>query len=68
MFQVESVQKAFLGRRARLKALGAIGGGASFATEAGTWDIALPDSVAAGDVIDVQVPAFVQLHIGQTLS
>jgi len=68
MFEVESVQKAFLGRRARLKALGAIGGAATFATETGTWDITLPESVAPGDVIDVHVPAFVHLHIGQTLS
>jgi hypothetical protein len=70
MFEVEAVDQGFLGKRARLRALGEAGdsGKNTFAANDDLWVKSLQRSFAAGDVVTVILPAYVKLQVGQTLT
>jgi hypothetical protein len=69
MFEVEAVDQGFLGKRARLRALGADGVPANVvAADDGLWVKNLQRSFSEGDVVTVILPAYVKLQVGQTLT
>ena len=68
MFEVESLDQGFMGKRARLRALGANGDAVVIAAEDGAWANPLRAKLAEGQTITITLPARLKIEVGQTLA
>lgn len=68
MFVVEALEQGFMGKRARLRALGASVANDVVAAEDGSWANHLRTPFAEGQEITVTLPAKLKIEVGQALA
>jgi hypothetical protein len=68
MFQVESIDQGFMGKRARLRAVRAANDDTVVALEVGSWASDLRAGLQEGDVVTVNLPASLTLEVGQKIA
>ncbi|MBN9320012.1 MAG: hypothetical protein BGN86_12870 [Caulobacterales bacterium 68-7] len=68
MFVVEALEQGFMGKRARLRALGADGSAEFVAAEDGAWANHLRTPLVEGQQVTVILPAKLKIEVGQALA